>query len=78
MNRLVDDITSLERNKGAPPVETQQNDRNSLLSNQTYKITGNSSVHMVRLKNMSEMLDEINRNNASSHDSIKALINNTR
>jgi len=33
---------------------------------------------MVRLKNMSEMLDEINRNNASSHDSIKALINNTR
>jgi len=33
---------------------------------------------MVRLKNMSEMLDEINRNNNSSNESIKALIKNVR
>jgi hypothetical protein len=78
MNRLCEEITTLERNKGAPPVEAAQNDRNSMLSNRSYKITGNSSVHMVRLKNMSEMLDEINKNNQVSHESIKALIKNVR
>ena len=75
MNKLCDEITTLEKRKD-PTIQGDSAGlvdpgRKQMISAKSYKqVTGSSSVHMVRLKNMSELLDEINSNNSVSQKAI--------